>query len=476
MCGSVLSCSFTAEEESHHDTSDEVNMNRFQRFQKAAEADPFAVESLKVLKPKASNTGLATDPQQTARQVEGQNDGKLGVVAGREHGATNGPQTVTGSTSTTVGGGATTFESPDWATEPRPGAFFLEVMKDGVGIDQLPLDRRATVFGRQAPLCHYVLDHPSVSRQHAALVYHKNGSFYVVDMGSAHGTFVSNERLRKDSPVEIEPGQSVTFAASTRLYMLRKAKPDAEGGGPRLRDSATPPVEMPSPPDPADTEAVVAYHTLVNRHGYDSPLNAERLPEREPPDKGPSSDERPDDGPAPDETTDGRPTKRQRMRSRVSFSDQYGGALAQVVGVSDGADVDRVGPVGVPEGQALTGKYASLVETVIEPLPKRSVASPKQPPAVSDKLKQYLSLSKGLYGDLPAPSTSEASGSSGGAPKETRRTASFEASSAAASPSAQPRDDPVFGDDDDIFENRIGAQTDGTNREASGSLSKPSRP
>lgn len=84
---------------------------------------------------------------------------------------------VSGPTSTTVGGGATTFESPDWATDPRPGAFFLEVMKDGVGIDQLPLERKATVFGRQAPLCHFVLDHPSVSRQHAALVYHKNGRY-----------------------------------------------------------------------------------------------------------------------------------------------------------------------------------------------------------------------------------------------------------------------------------------------------------
>lgn len=90
-------------------------------------------------------------------------------------------------------------------------------------------------------------------------------SFYVVDMGSAHGTFVSNERLRKDSPLEIEPGQSVKFAASTRIYMLRKAKLNAETAMPGIRDAGTPPVELPPPPDPSDTEAVVAYHTLVNR-------------------------------------------------------------------------------------------------------------------------------------------------------------------------------------------------------------------
>lgn len=212
--------------------------------------------------------------------------------------------------------------------------------------------------------------------------------------------------------------------------------------------------------------------TLPGRHGYDSPLNAERLPEREPPDTGASVGKRPEVAADSNEASEGRPAKRQRMRSRVSFSDQFGGALAQVVGVSDGADVDHVGPLGVPEGQALTGKYASLVETVIEPLPRRSVASPKQPPAVSDKLKQYLSLSKGLYGDLPAPSTSEPSGSSGLGPKETRRTASFEASSEAPLPFAQPLDNPVFGDDEDIFDHRTGV----TNREASGSASKPSRP
>jgi nuclear inhibitor of protein phosphatase 1 len=44
----------------------------------------------------------------------------------------------------------------------------------------------------------------------------------VIDLGSVHGTFVANERLTKDNPVELEPGQSFWFAASTRTYILRK--------------------------------------------------------------------------------------------------------------------------------------------------------------------------------------------------------------------------------------------------------------
>jgi hypothetical protein len=179
-----------------------------------------------------------------------------------------------------------------------------------------------------------------------------------------------------------------------------------------------------------------------------------------------------------DGSSDARPSKRQRMRSRVSFSDQYGGALAQVVGVSDGVDVDRVGPIGVPEGQALTGKYASLVETVIEPLPKRAVVSPKQAPAVSQKLKQYLSMSKGLYGDLPAPSTSEPSDNSARGRETTGKRTSFEPPSHDAPP---PRTQVVatFGDDDDILEDgkaSSGLERLRENARTSSWISRPSKP
>ena len=33
---------------------------------------------------------------------------------------------------------------------------------------------------------------------------------------------MANERLTKESPVELEAGQSLRFAASTRTYILRK--------------------------------------------------------------------------------------------------------------------------------------------------------------------------------------------------------------------------------------------------------------
>ena len=78
---------------------------------------------------------------------------------------------------TQIGGGQSTWQPPDWAIEPRPGVYYLEILKDGQVLDRINLDKRRHVFGRQQPTCDFVLDHQSVSRQHAAVVPHKNGRF-----------------------------------------------------------------------------------------------------------------------------------------------------------------------------------------------------------------------------------------------------------------------------------------------------------
>ncbi|KAJ8761043.1 hypothetical protein K2173_025750 [Erythroxylum novogranatense] len=61
----------------------------------------------------------------------------------------------------------------------------------------------------QSITCDFVLGHQSLSRQHAIVVPHKNGSIYVIDLGSAHGIFVANEWLIKDNRVDLEVGQSL---------------------------------------------------------------------------------------------------------------------------------------------------------------------------------------------------------------------------------------------------------------------------
>ncbi|VFQ60698.1 unnamed protein product [Cuscuta campestris] len=303
---------------------------------------------------------------------------------------------------TQVGGGQSTWQPPDWAIEPRPGVYYLEVIKDGEVLDKINLDKRRHIFGRQFYTCDIVLDHQSVSRQHAVVVPHKNGSIYVIDLGSAHGTFVANERLTKDSPVELEAGQSLKFAASTRTYILRKNNSALFPPPPQPEE-----INLPPPPDPTDEEAVVAYNTFLNRFGLTKPGTSSKISK--------SCRGKDDNSPL------GRAAKRVK-RPRVAFRDQVGGKLAEIVGVSDGMDVEtEPGPVGVKEG-SLVGKYESLVQITVVPKGKEQSApaakdSTASHTGITEKLQQVLNKVKnppkgGIYDDLYGESVSGKVGSS----------------------------------------------------------------
>ncbi|PSS24750.1 Activator of RNA decay like [Actinidia chinensis var. chinensis] len=291
-----------------------------------------------------------------------------------------------------LGGGQSTWKPPDWAIEPRPGVYYLEVLKDGEVLDRINLDKRRHIFGRQFHTCDFVLDHQSVSRQHAAVIPHKNGSIYVIDLGSAHGTFVANERLTKDSPVELEVGQSLRFAASTRTYILRKNNAALFHPTPLPTD-----ITLPPSPDPSDEEAVLSYNTFLNRYGLTKSRKRSAST-----DLGSSSSGEKDDSQHME-----RAAKRIR-KTRVAFRDQVGGELVEVVGVSDGVDVEtEPGPVGVKEG-SLVGKYESLVQITVIPkgMEQSSVKEHNgSPKGVTDKLQEILNKVKnppksGIYDDL----------------------------------------------------------------------------
>lgn len=354
------------------------------RFKKAQSLEPFSVSLNSASK--ASSASKTSNQQPVRSPVRVQN---------AQHVAPKPVVTEAPATSqhaTQVGGGQSTWQPPDWAIEPRPGVYYLEVMKDREVLDRINLDKRKHIFGRQIPTCDFVLDHQSVSRQHAAVVPHKNGSIYVIDLGSVHGTFVANERLTKDNPVELEVGQSLRFAASTRSYILRK---DTAALFPT--PSVPSELNLPSPPDPSDPDAVVAYNTILNRYG----ITKSDLSSKSNKSSGSISSG------SDDTHTLERPAKKSR-KARVAFRDQVGGHLVEVVGISDGADVEtEPGPIGVKEG-SLVGKYESLIQTTVIPkgkeqvFPKEDSVSPK---GVTDKLQQVLNKVKatpkgGIYDDL----------------------------------------------------------------------------
>lgn len=382
------------------------NRTGLDRFKKAQSLEPFSVtvhsspQTTAQLAPKAINppTELYSKSQGAQHQPQQQTH-----VVQRTAGLDAAPLVVPATQVTQIGGSQSTWQPPDWAIEPRPGVYYLEVMKDGEVLDRVNLDRRRHIFGRQFHACDFVLDHQSVSRQHAAVIPHKNGSVYVIDLGSAHGTFVANERLIKDTPVELEVGQSLRFAASTRSYMLRKNNAALFPPPPLPTE-----INLPPPPDPSDEEALVAYNTILNRYGL-SKSGALFISSE----SGGFSSGR-------DESSLLERAPKRIKKARVAFRDQVGGELVEVVGISDGADVEtEPGPVGV-EGGSLAGKYESLVQITVIPKGKEQVSMKEESgpqKGVTDKLQEVLNKVKsapkrGIYDDLYGETFSGKVGSS----------------------------------------------------------------
>lgn len=151
-----------------------------ERFKKGQSLEPFAVTVNSA--PRATSQSAAkavshpviqysqsqTYPQQTQYQHQHQVPQKPAVPEAA-------PLVGQAQQVTQVGAGQSTWQPPDWAIEPRVGVYYLEVLKDGEILDRINLDRRRHLFGRQYQTCDFVLDHQSVSRQHAAVIPHKNG-------------------------------------------------------------------------------------------------------------------------------------------------------------------------------------------------------------------------------------------------------------------------------------------------------------
>jgi dual specificity MAP kinase phosphatase len=65
-----------------------------------------------------------------------------------------------------------------------------------------------------------VLEHLSISRQHAQLSVDVSGAVCLMDLGSQHGTKLNDAWLKSQQPRTMAPGSTVQFGASTRRYKL----------------------------------------------------------------------------------------------------------------------------------------------------------------------------------------------------------------------------------------------------------------
>lgn len=142
------------------------------------------------------------------------------------------------------------FTPPVWAALPKarvqlevidaskPPNPYLAHLADGsaAGAELLPIyTKKCWIIGRSAQLADIVVRHESVSRQHCAIV-HDEDATYVLDCGSATGTFLNNEDVGQQ-PRRVADGQMLSLGSATMTYTFRLGARGREGG--RAKGEAT---------------------------------------------------------------------------------------------------------------------------------------------------------------------------------------------------------------------------------------------
>lgn len=132
----------------------------------------------------------------------------------------------------TVNGVVIKYSEPEDAKKPKR-RWRLYPFKGEKALPTLYIHRQsAYLMGRDRKVADIPLDHPSCSKQHAALQYRlvpyqKEGGVegrrirpYIIDLESANGTFVNNVKLEPRRYHELLEKDVVRFGFSTREYVL----------------------------------------------------------------------------------------------------------------------------------------------------------------------------------------------------------------------------------------------------------------
>jgi len=164
------------------------------------------------------------------------------------------------------------YEAPSWAV-PAKGEARLEPVCESVD-RQRPVDLTSRAVFRigRSPQSDVPLMHVTSSRRHAMLFHHSNGSCYLVDCGSAHGTYINGVRVTStpnDSnvvvPTRVRRGSIVRFGGpGAPSFMLKSFSFDLE----EMRECPVPTVNMVSTmPTTPILSAMVEHNTRLNSLG-----------------------------------------------------------------------------------------------------------------------------------------------------------------------------------------------------------------
>lgn len=109
----------------------------------------------------------------------------------------------------------------------------LYVFKGDEQLDTLHVHRQASfLIGRDPAVADILVNHPSCSKQHAALVFryrtidNRNGTKagaihpYLIDLESTNGSYINEERIEGARFYQLKPKDGIRFGGSTREYVL----------------------------------------------------------------------------------------------------------------------------------------------------------------------------------------------------------------------------------------------------------------
>lgn len=127
------------------------------------------------------------------------------------------------------------YHEPIEARKPPPKqAWRMYVFKGSEIMDTIELSERSCwLFGREAAVVDFLVEHPSCSKQHAVVQFRyleKRNEFgdktgkvrpYLIDLESANGTTLNGEEVPAGRYLELRDKDVVKFGHSTREYVLQ---------------------------------------------------------------------------------------------------------------------------------------------------------------------------------------------------------------------------------------------------------------
>ena len=127
------------------------------------------------------------------------------------------------------------YHEPVEARKPPPSqAWRMYVFKGSEIMDTVELSQRSSwLFGREAAVVDFLVEHPSCSKQHAVVQFRyaeKRNEFgdktgkvnpYLIDLESANGTSMNGEEVPAGRYLELRDKDVLKFGHSTREYVLQ---------------------------------------------------------------------------------------------------------------------------------------------------------------------------------------------------------------------------------------------------------------